>query len=273
MQKESSKMLKLGLMGLGAIGVDVEKMVSEECQGDIEIPAILVKNPRADRSLNESIVTTNFDEFIKTKPDVILEVAGHQTIQKYAVEILRSGIDLLVTSVGAFTDDQLYDECIATALGNGAKLIIPSAGIGSLDTLSAAAVGGLTSVHMIVRKDPSAWYGTHAETLFDLSSLTTPTIIFEGTPREGAALYPQNVNISAAVALAGLGLDKTRLTIIADTEIDTHVCEIKATGAFGSYEFRENLTVAETNRKTGKIVGMAVMKTIKQMVSPVVVGV
>ena len=156
-------MLKLGLMGLGAIGVDVEKMVSEECQGDIEIPAILVKNPRADRSLNESIVTTNFDEFIKTKPDVILEVAGHQTIQKYAVEILRSGIDLLVTSVGAFTDDQLYDECIATALGNGAKLIIPSAGIGSLDTLSAAAVGGLTSVHMIVRKDPSAWYGTHAE--------------------------------------------------------------------------------------------------------------
>jgi aspartate dehydrogenase len=263
-------MLKLGLMGLGAIGVDVEKMVTQECKGEIEIPAILVKNPRADRSLNKSIITTDFDEFITTKPDVILEVAGHQTIQKYAVEILRSGVDLLVTSVGAFTDDKLYDDCITSAQENGARLILPSAGIGSLDTLSAAAVGGLTSVHMIVRKDPSAWYGTHAEKLFDLSSLAAP---FEGTSREGAALYPQNVNISAAVALAGLGLDKTKLTIIADTEIDTHVCEIQATGAFGSYEFRENLTVAETNRKTGKIVGMAVMKTIKQMVSPVVVGV
>jgi len=266
-------MLKLGLMGLGAIGVDVEKMVSQEYKAEIEIPAILVKNPRADRSLNKSIITTDFDEFIGTKPDVILEVAGHQTIQKYAVEILRSGIDLLVTSVGAFTDDKLYDDCINTARENGARLILPSAGIGSLDTLSAAAVGGLASVHMIVRKDPSAWYGTHAEKLFDLSSLATPTVIFEGTPREGAARYPQNVNISAAVALAGLGLDKTKLTIIADTEIDTHVCEIQATGAFGSYEFRENLTVAETNRKTGKIVGMAVMKTIKQMVSPVAVGV
>ena len=153
-------MLKLGLMGLGAIGVDVEKMVTQECKGEIEIPAILVKNPRPDRSLNKSIVTTDFNEFIKTKPDVILEVAGHQTIQKYAVEILRSGIDLLVTSVGAFTDDKLYDACIATARENGARLILPSAGIGSLDTLSAAAVGGLTSVHMIVRKDPSAWYGT-----------------------------------------------------------------------------------------------------------------
>ena len=73
-------MLKLGLMGLGAIGVDVEKMVTQECKGEIEIPAILVKNPRSDRSLNKSIVTTDFNEFIKTKPDVILEVAGHQTI-------------------------------------------------------------------------------------------------------------------------------------------------------------------------------------------------
>ena len=212
-------MLKLGLMGLGAIGVDVEKMVAQECKGEIEIPAILVKNHRADRSLNKSIITTDFDEFITTKPDVILEVAGHQTIQKYALEILRSGIDLLVTSVGAFTDDKLYDDCITTAQENGTRLILPSAGIGSLDTLSAAAVGGLTSVHMIVRKDPSAWYGTHAEKLFDLSNLATPTVIFEGTPREGAALYPQNVNISAAVALAGLGLDKTKLTIIADTEL------------------------------------------------------
>ena len=143
-------MLNFGLMGLGAIGVDVEKMVARECKGEIKIPAILVKNPRADRSLNRSIITTDFDDFIKTKPDVILEVA---------------------------------------------------------------------------------------------------------------------------VALAGLGLDKTKLAIIVDIQIDTHVCEIQATGAFGSYEFRENLTVAETNRKTGKIVGMALMKTIKQMVSPVVVGV
>ena len=82
-----------------------------------------------------------------------------------------------------------------------------------------------------------------------------------------------SVNISAAVSLAGLGLDKTRLTIIADTEIDTHVCEIHAEGNFGSYSFSENLAVAETNRKTGKIVAMAVMKTVRQMVSPVIIGV
>ena len=113
----------------------------------------------------------------------------------------------------------------------------------------------------------------HAETIFDLGNLKTPTVIFEGTPREGAALYPQNVNISAAVSLAGIGLDKTHLTIIADTDIDTHICEIHAEGAFGAYSFTENLAIAEKNRKTAKIVAMAVMKTIQQMVSPVVIGI
>ena len=266
-------MLKIGLLGLGAIGSDVIEMAKNEFADRIEIPAVLVRHPRDPATINGTVITNDFDTFFSKETDLILEVAGHSTVQNYGEHILKAGRDFMVTSVGAFTDDTLYQKCIKAAQASGARLIIPSAGIGSLDTLSAAAVGGLTSVHMIVRKDPSAWHGTHAETLFDLNSLKEPTVIFEGTPREGAALYPQNVNISAAVSLAGLGLDKTRLTIIADTEIDTHVCEIHAEGNFGSYSFSENLAVAETNRKTGKIVAMAVMKTVRQMVSPVIIGV
>ncbi|MBH67328.1 MAG: aspartate dehydrogenase [Rhodospirillaceae bacterium] len=266
-------MLNIGLLGLGAIGSDVLNMVREEFSNQIQIPAVLVKRPRKEKLMGHSLITNDFEEFFSKEQDIVLEVAGHSTVRHYGERILKSGVDLMVTSVGAFTDDTLYKRCIKAATTSGSRLIIPSAGIGSLDTLSAAAVGGLDSVHMIVRKDPTAWYGTHAENLFDLAALKKPTIIFEGSPREGAALYPQNVNISAAVSLAGMGLDKTRLTIIADTEIDTHVCEIHANGAFGSYTFREDLTVAETNRKTGKIVAMAVMKTIRQMVSPVLIGV
>jgi aspartate dehydrogenase len=266
-------MLKLGLLGLGAIGSDVVAMVENEFSDQIKISSILVRRPRDPTPDNKSLITTDFEKFLVNKPKVILEVAGHSTVKDYGERILSSGIDFMVTSVGAFADDQLYKNCIIAAKTSGARLIIPSAGIGSLDTLSAAALGGLTSVHMIVRKDPSAWYGTHAETIFDLGNLKTPTVIFEGTPREGAALYPQNVNISAAVSLAGIGLDKTRLTIIADTDIDTHICEIHAEGAFGAYSFTENLAIAEKNRKTAKIVAMAVMKTIQQMVSPVVIGI
>ena len=265
-------MLKLGLMGAGAIGEDVIKMVQGEFADRITIPAVLVRNKRDVQSENYPLITNDFDVFFKNDFDVVLEGAGHAAVIDHAEKVLRAKIDMIVTSVGAFTDDALYRRCIEAARNAGSRLIIPSAGIGALDTLSAAAVGGLTSVHMIVRKDPSAWYGTHAEGVFDLAGMTEPTVIFEGSPREGAALYPQNVNISAAVSLAGMGLDDTRLTIIADTDIDTHVCEVHAEGAFGKFSFVEDMVISERNRKTSKLVAMAVMKTVRQMVSPVVIG-
>jgi aspartate dehydrogenase len=123
-----------------------------------------------------------------------------------------------------------------------------------------------------VRKDPSAWYGTPAEQQLDLGALTEPAVIFDGSPREGAALYPKNVNIAATVALAGIGLDRTRLIIIADPTITTHIVDVEAEGAFGRFTFREDVAISETNPKTGKLVAMAVVKTIRNLASPVVVG-
>ena len=113
--------------------------------------------------------------------------------------------------------------------------MIASAGIGALDILAAAAVGGLARVTVTVRKDPSAWYGTAAESLCDLGALDAPFTLFDGSVREGAARYPQNVNISAAAALAGIGLDRTRLVIVVDPALRRHVVEIEAEGAFGRF--------------------------------------
>jgi aspartate dehydrogenase len=79
------------------------------------------------------------------------------------------------------------------------------------------------------------------------------------------------VNISAAVALAGLGFDRTRLRIFADPTIQTHVVEVEAEGAFGRFRFVEDVAVSE-HRKTGRIVAMALIKTLRQMSSALVVG-
>jgi aspartate dehydrogenase len=125
---------------------------------------------------------------------------------------------------------------------------------------------------MTVRKDPSAWYGTEAEGLCDLASLAEPLVLYRGPVREGARRYPQNVNISAAVALAGIGLDRTEITIVADPTIRRHLIEIEAEGAFGRFSFTEDVQPTEENPKTGRLVAMAVIKTIRQLASPVVIG-
>jgi aspartate dehydrogenase len=262
--------MRLGLIGCGAIGREVMRAVREGGLGPkVQLAAVLVRRPRAEP---DPLITHEPDMFFDRDLDVVLECAGHQAVREHGLRCLESGADLVLTSIGALVDDDLRCRLERSAEERGRRLIIASAGIGALDILSAAAVGGLTRVTMTVRKDPSAWYGTETERLCDLASLKEPLIIYEGTVREGAARYPQNVNISAAVALAGVGLDRTRLSIVADPTIRTHVIEIVAEGAFGSFRFIEDVVPTPDNPKTGKLVAMAVIKTIRQLGAAVVIG-
>lgn len=262
--------MRLGMIGYGAIG----KAVCEALAGDpnINIPAVLVRRSREAKE-GEPFMMTEPERFFGQSFDVVLEGAGHQAIRDYGEKALASGSDLIVTSTGVFAADEgLYERCVEAAERAGSRLIIASAGIGGLDILTAAAVAGLEAVRMTVRKHPDAWKGTVAEETHDLASLVEPTVLFEGSPREGAKLYPQNVNISASVSLAGIGLDKTELRIIADPTITTHVAELEASGAFGSFRFVEDLIPSESNPKTSTLVAQAVVKTLRQMASPVVIG-
>jgi aspartate dehydrogenase len=123
-----------------------------------------------------------------------------------------------------------------------------------------------------VRKDPASWKGTAAEAVCDLDRLSAPVVLYEGPVREGARRYPANVNISAAAALAGIGPDRTELRIVADPGIATHVVELEAEGAFGRFAFTEDVLPSEENRKTGRIVAMALTRTLRQLSSPIVIG-
>jgi aspartate dehydrogenase len=261
--------MRLGLIGCGAIGREVVAAARQGGLGSgVELVAVLVRRQRA---TSDPLVTHEPKVFFERELDAVVECAGHQAVRDHGLRCLESGCDLVLTSIGALVDDGLRER-LELAAAHGGRLIIASAGIGALDILGAAAVGGLARVQMTVRKDPSAWYGTEAEGLCDLASLEKPLVIYEGSVREGAARYPQNVNISAAVALAGLGLDRTELTIVADPTIRTHVIEIVAEGAFGSFRFIEDVEPTVENAKTGKLVAMAVIKTIRQLAAPVVIG-
>ena len=262
--------MRLGLIGCGAIGGEVVRSAQQGGLGPgVQLAAVLVRRPRAEAG---PLVTHDAEIFFDRGLEVVVECAGHRAVQDHGVRCLESGADLVLTSIGALVDDRLRERLEAAAVGAGRRLTIASAGIGALDILGAAAVGGLDRVQMTVRKDPSAWWGTEAERLCDLASLQEPLVIYRGTVREGAARYPQNVNISAAVALAGIGLDRTELTIVADPTIQSHVIEIFAEGAFGSFRFSEDVLPTAENPKTGRLVAMAVIKTIRELAAPVAIG-
>ncbi len=260
---------RLGLIGLGAIGLQIIDAAKTGALPRVEVASVLVRRPRDG---NDPLVTADPDRFFASRLDAVAEGAGHQAVRDHGERTLDSGADLLLCSVGALTDDALLDRLVAAARRNKKRLILPSAGIGSLDILAAAAVGGLDTVEIVVRKQPEAWLGTEAEGHYDLMNLKAPVTIYDGPVRDGARRFPQNVNISAATALAGLGLDRTKLVVVADPTIRTHIVEIHARGAFGRYDFVEDVIPTAENPKTGKLVGMAVVKAVRQLTQPVVIG-
>src|SRR5438094_254277 len=57
--------------------------------------------------------------------------------------------------------------------------------------------------------------------------------VFAGTAREGAAGFPANVNVAAALSLAGIGPDRTLMEIWADPAVDRncHTIEVDSDSA------------------------------------------
>ncbi len=264
-------MRKLGLIGFGAIGRRVAAAFAGGTLEGIGVPAALVRRPPPGGAA-PPLLMNDAERFLALGLDAVLECAGHAALAAYGERVLAAGADLLVTSVGALADAALLERLLAAARGAGRRLILPSAGIGALDILAAAAVGGLESVHVTVRKDAASWHGTPAALSHDLARLVSAAMLCDGPVREGARLYPQNVNIAAAVALAGIGFERTRLTIVADPSIANHVVEVTAAGAFGRFDFARRSCPARRTAETGRLVAMALVKTIRQLSSTLVVG-
>src|SRR5881394_572440 len=158
------------------------------------------------------------EHLLEQKPDVVLEAASHEAVREHLVRFLEHGISVIVLSAGALTDDRLRHNAEQAAEKSGALLHVPSGGIGGLDALKTACIAGADEVTIQVAKPPAAWKGIpYVESLrLDLDRLTTATRLFEGPAREGVPHFPQNVNIAAVLALAGIGFERTRLEVVAD---------------------------------------------------------
>lgn len=261
------------MIGHGAIGAYVAAALRDRpdialrwalCRPGREAAAAEVYGPGV-------AIATSVPE-IAERPDLAVDCAGHGGLRGHGAALLERGVDLLTVSNGALADDALADEMEAAARAGGAQLRLLSGAIGGLDSLTAARAGGLTRVTYVGRKPPAGWAGTAAEQVLDLGRLTEPAEHFRGTAREAALRYPQNANVAATVALAGLGLDRTQACLIADPTITRNRHEIEAEGAFGRFRFEIDGLALPGNPKSSALTAMAVVAAITALAAPIRVG-
>ncbi len=230
------KQMSVGLIGFGAIGSVLAEGLRQ--RGDrARVAGVLVRAGRVPETAGQlgagTPVVTSLPELLDLGADLIVECAGQAAVAEYAGEVLSRGTDLMIVSTGALARPGLLEELTARAAESGARLLVPAGAIAGLDGLGALKLAGLTAVTYTSAKPPLAWRGTPAEDLLDLGSLRERVTFFEGSARQAAIAYPKNANLAATVALAGLGLDETRVCLVADPAATGNVGTIEARSSAG----------------------------------------
>jgi aspartate dehydrogenase len=261
--------MKVGLIGYGQIGRSVADAIRGGLAGETELVTILVRDAsRATGTPDEAIVRTDPEALYASDVDLVVEVGGHAALREHVTGVLEGGKDLMTVSVGALADPDFLERVEATTARTGRRILVPSGAIAGLDMLSAAALAPLDSVTHTTRKPPQAFT---AEQMGRSEPPLEPLLLFDGPAREGVGRFPENVNVAAAVSLAGIGLDRTRLRVYADPTVQRNVHEVAVAGHFGSLFLRvENEPSA--NPKTGRVVPLSVAKALRNLSAPIVFG-
>jgi aspartate dehydrogenase len=271
-EAESRQAHNIVLIGYGAMGRYVHDKLKPDRR--LGIRWILVPPDQA-RVLRDELadsvrVVTSVDEIDGT-PDFALECAGHTAITGVVPALLERGVDTIVASVGALSEAGVPELLERAARRGAAQLTLVPGAVAGIDALAAARLQGLSSVAYEGRKAPAGWMGTPAEQSVNLAALTGSAILFEGTARAAAALYPKNANVAAMVGLAGLGLDETRVTLIADPAVTRNTHTIIASGEFGDLEIKSAGKVLPDNPKTSMLAALSIVRAVRNRVESIVI--
>jgi len=262
---------RIGIFGLGVIGRAVARALAEGVPGCVLAGGTSRSEGQAKaflESLPGAPPCLGLPRLIESS-DLLVEAATQAALADLAPAVLEAGRDLLVLSVGGLLG---HPEWSALAARRGARIHAPSAAIAGLDGLKGAAVAGhLTSVVMETRKPPGGLAGAPGVAGLDLDGLRQETLVFEGTAREACRAFPANVNVVAAVSLAGLGPDATRIRVFATPGLDRNRHAVTAEGAFGRL-YVEIENVPSENPRTGKLSYLSTIAYLRDLSAPLRIG-
>ena len=203
------------------------------------------------------------EELLAAGPDLVADCAGHEALRLYAEPLLRAGASLVTVSSGALAAPALEARLAAAqARPGGGRLLIASGAMLGLDGLAAARYGGLERVRYRGIKPARAWRGTPAEALLDLDGRAEPAEFFRGSAREAASQYPANANVTATIALAGIGFDRTEVCLVADPAGRENIHQLEYAGAFGRAQVEVRGRPSPANPKTSLLTGLSVWRAL-----------
>lgn len=248
--------MKIGIIGFGSIGSFLAKSLREEVAWVVDI------SPEAKKRFASSRLKCSFHASIPEKcggADLVVEAASQKAVPLLADCLPYS--DVMIMSVGALADDKLLAELVSLAKKHGRRILIPSGAIGGTDAISA--VDGRLEMLMLETTKPPVSLGRK-----DLKRTT----VFEGSAREACRLFPQNVNVSATLSLAGIGFDRTIVRIVSDPAARVNAHKIFARSKAGTMVLEFENAASEENPKTSALALLSALRRIRKINETIQIG-
>jgi aspartate dehydrogenase len=202
--------------------------------------------------------------------DLAVECAPPRILEQVCRPMLEVGKKVMVLSCGMLLE---RPDLIELARERGGQIIVPTGALIGLDAVTAAAEGEIKSVSMITRKPVKGLLGAPylEKRGIDIAGITAPMRIFQGSAREAARGFPENVNVAAALALAGIGPDRTTIEIWADPSLSRNVHRIVVDSDSASFEMQIQ-NIPSENPKTGRITALSAIAALRKFRAPLRVG-
>lgn len=271
--RDMAGQLRVAVAGLGAIGFKVAATLARGVPG-LTLSAVSASDlDRAARrvAVFQAPLAVIPVEALASQADVVVECLPPAIFGKVAAPVLEQGGTLVAASAGALLD---HDHLIDLARRTGGRIVLVSGAIVGLDGLRAAAEAGLEEVRLVTRKPPSSF----GETIeiegrrIGTATITHPLCLFKGSARQAIRLFPVNVNVAAALSLAGLGADETVVELWADPDADRNRHQISVRSTSNAFTAEVVNLPDPNNPKSSSITAHSIIAALRRLVDPMTVG-
>ena len=271
------KRLRIGIVGCGAIGMSLAKIIVKDLRLRAQLSAVYDIDPLKSRnaarvsSKNKNCAVKDLKSLI-ARSDLVIEAASARSSLDIARNVLSSGKDIVIMSVGGVVEK--YPALTKLAGRCNARLYIPSGAICGIDALKAARSGRITSVTLITSKPPQSFRSVPyiQEHKIDLDAIHKDTVLFSGTATQAMRYFPQNINVAGILSLAGIGPDKTRVRIVASPSATRNTHEIVIESDSGRIITRTENVIHPDNPKTSYLAVLSAAALIRQILDPGRIG-
>lgn len=258
--------MNIGIIGGGAISQFLLNKINNERAVNFPIKSVYVRNEAKYSFLSDEYgvdVHTDFDLFLDSDIDVVVEAANVDAVKQLIPKAIKEKHAIIV-SVGALADESFSKKIYKLVTTYNNTVHLPSGAIGGLDLLQNAHVlNEVTDVTLTTRKP--------AHTLTE-KEVDKEKTIFSGSAAQAIKNFPENINVSIILSLAGIGVNDTKVNIIADPHIKRNNHTIHIDGAFGQASIKVENNPLTENPKTSYLAALSILGTLQQLNNTIQIG-